>query len=245
VTVEFLEYEIVALAEGDTLEAEHSTFELGGFNCEVEGTKLRAIPIREVATTPEAREQLEPHLRDWEAELDIACTLPVQFRFSGASVTHPEEHTEVVITSHLTLSDSLSVHRKLTFSAPSGRIKDGPIITLLRARWVSRARFVQEPIPAAAYAFVTFVEDHFGGGDLRAAGQRLNVSRKVLERVKELSSRGSPPTVARKIDRKGGPALSSTDLAWLAKTIEVLGRRAAEVESGTSPAAKITLADLP
>jgi hypothetical protein len=66
------------------------------------------------------------------------------------------------------------------------------------------------------------------------------MSANVLSMAGELSSRGDPNTGRKPV--VGGPSLTPEELTWLTSFIDVVGKRAASVESGHPPGDEITMA---
>ncbi len=231
-------YTMKSLASDRQVEAreDNPRVTLGDFECEVSGTTVTAFPAKRFETVEEARAELEPYLRDWEAELDLRG-LPVRFDFATSHEKADAEegqaqHHNVTATASVGVSATVSVKATVTLAAPRGEYRATPVVDYLRFRWLSAAKTYNELPTSSAYALLTFLESHFGGRD--AVATRLNVSSNVLSAAGRLSARADP-LQGRKLKGVSKP-LTPEDLGWLNSFIEVVGKRAAYVESGNMPA---------
>lgn len=237
-------YTIKPLLENQEILAKAGSpvFVLGDFECRAEGATLIARPLREFASIEEARAALEPLLRDYEAELDLHG-LPTSFRFSHGRVSQASEggdrsHQVVVVNQAVEMSSALSLKATVSFAGPSGEFKSTPVVDYLRHRWLSSTSPYHEVAASAAYALKTFLDSHYGNPD--RAAKTLLISRNVLATAGRLSSKHDRYQ-GRKMDGAEDP-LTPDEIGWLKTFIQVVGRRAASVESGHTPVDQITLA---
>jgi hypothetical protein len=219
---------------------------LGDFDCVLDGEALTATPRGTYHSDLEAEAALDPHLRTWELELELNRGYRMEFRFRTSSAvadgddggtTHHFLRARFSATA--AVYAELSVHA--TLPGPNGMYRSSPLIE----QYLTRLRDVQEgreKVPAAAYWFVTDLEDKFGNGDQGAAARALHISSNLLRQVRTLSNR-EHPTKGRKT-AKDIPPLTEEDLDWLWRVLPVLVRRAAAVESGAAELEELTLADV-
>jgi hypothetical protein len=125
---------------------------------------------------------------------------------------------------------------------PHGLASDDHAKTL----WTRWAPYVEgaDSLAAAAYACLTYVNSVFGPSP-RDVATRLRVSRNVLARIAELSSRRGDPATARKFDAQPLRAHSPEEVAFLEQAITALIRRISELATCSNAAQlrEIGLAD--
>jgi hypothetical protein len=122
---------------------------------------------------------------------------------------------------------------------PTALVVDQHVRTILR-RW-QRYLVGADTLPAAAYACLTYVEATFGGPGQAAA--QLGISRGVLRKVSELSSRIGDDATARKFDRAPRRAHTPDETAFLEAAITAIIRRVAEV-AATGDASRLGVIDV-
>ena len=99
-----------------------------------------------------------------------------------------------------------------------------------RTLWQRWERYLNggDTLPAAAYACLTYVDATFGP-DRREAAARLRISRGVLRKIAQLSSRIGDDATARKFDSQARRAHTPEETAFLEMAITTMIRRVAEV----------------
>ena len=240
-------YTIKPVTEQYKLRAEPGcpAFQLGDFAVTPDGTTLTVVPNVEFDSVEEARNAFEPLLADLEVEWDLKgfpITIELATAHTVTVVDGQEQRHALVLGSAVNVTATMSVEATVAFEAPTGAYRATPIVDMLRHRWLSNARRVNEPPASAAYALVTLLERLYGGR--QGAAEKLNVSRAVLDKVGRLSAK-SDPLHGRKFGTSSFEELHPIEIGWLRDFIEKVGKRTASVESGHAPAAPITMADLP
>lgn len=99
-----------------------------------------------------------------------------------------------------------------------------------RTLWQRWERYLsgEDTLPAATYACLTYALTEFGPGP-REAAARLRVSRGVLRKVGQLSSRVGDDATTRKFDGQSRRPHTLEEIAFLEAAITALIRRVAEV----------------
>ena len=241
-----LTYAIKSLVADREVEAREDSppITLGDFECTVSGKELRAVPTREFATIDEARAALEPYFADWEVEYDMRG-LPIRLEFAVGHVENPStggqtSQHEIVASATVGVSVSMHIKAAVLFNGPTGEYRSNGIVDFLRQRWLSAAKTVNELPTSAAYALLSFLERLYG--DRAGVARKLQVHPDVLSTAGRLSAQ-SDPLQGRKL--KGAPQpLTPEEIGWLNIFIEVVGKRAAYVESGNTPISQISMSDL-
>lgn len=105
---------------------------------------------------------------------------------------------------------------------PAGFVAEARTRTLW-SRWEPYLKR-EDTLPAAAYACLTYIETEFGPGG-RDAADRLRVSRKLLRRINELTSRIGDESTARKFDLTPRRAHTPEEIAFLEAAVTLLIRR--------------------
>jgi hypothetical protein len=216
---------------------------LGDFDCTIEGDQLTAVPKGIYADASAGRAALEPHLREWELQLELDQGYRVEFRLSGSSAKEVAadgtKHYQVGLNEYLGFSSSVSADVGASIPAPIGGYQSGPLTSKYLAR-LRDLRAGRDKVTQVAYVIVSDLEQTYGG--LPQAASNLQVSRGLLVEVKKLSS-GQHPTEGRK-SASGGVALTDENLAWLTRAVAQLVRRTALVEAGTVGLPQLTVADI-
>jgi hypothetical protein len=245
--VEVLSYEFVSLDDRhDFSQAAAWQGSLGGFCCRLDSGRLEARPQAHYPTVQSAREALAPHLRAWElrSELENPNGLRIQFKPSGARMVDTtsgavfvELGTAMTIETALPLTVKLGHH---SYPPPSPKVlAPSPLVEEL-LQWVRDLREGRLPMLVLAYLFLTRLEFEYGGRDQALAA--LNVAKRVLRKLGELSAKNDP-SHRRKV--KGPVAqLAEAERQWVLAALPRLAEQAAEVASGSQPP-QLTMADLP
>jgi hypothetical protein len=174
-----LTYDVVWLTGASQVVPARQELVLGDFDCVLDGATLTATPRGTYHSDVEAEAALEPHLRAWELELELDRGYRMEFRFSTSSAVADNDDGEAThhflrarMSATAAVSAELSVHA--TLPGPTGVYR----ASALTERYVNRLRDMREErekVPAAAYWFVTDLEDKFGNGDRGAAARALSV----------------------------------------------------------------------
>lgn len=96
--------------------------------------------------------------------------------------------------------------------------------------WQRWERYVngEDTLPAAAYACLTYVQTEFGPGE-REAATRLGVTRGLLRKIRELSSRTGDDATARKFAGQPRRAHTPEEIGFLENAITALIGRVAHI----------------
>ena len=207
---------------------------------------MTITPAGVIETVEEIREVVEPELRDLEAEWDLRG-FPIRFEFASSHVrtdseTDRSQHSAIAVFEAIaTTTASVALEAKIHLQPPSGEYRSTPVVDFLRYRWLSSTKPYDELPSSASYALLTYLESLYGTRKQVAA--KLNLDFKVLETLGRLSAQ-SDPHHGRKFKGQSRP-FTAEERTWLTEFINVVGRRAATVESGNNPSDKITMTDLP
>lgn len=222
-------------------EIAHFRLEKGQLRCEM---KLH------VATSEEARALVEPVLRNWEMEVELARSRgELRFIYEDAEIIDRTPSTPGAIRGHVmvALGGAYSV---ATANAASHIIRrkypDPPLgfhltpdaeSILLRFRGYQDGR---EPLLSMAYFCLTVVLSAAGG--LSNAAKAFGIAGGVLRKLGELTSNRGDRTTARKAHATKHP-LTRAERAWIEATVKQLVLRLCEPPSAQRK--QLTMADLP
>jgi hypothetical protein len=194
-----------------------------------------------------------PVLEAWQLEESLreAGRRPrFQFEFAGSLVVDhaPQPGQEAQYVS--TVGGSFYVRPKEqpvlveAWSAPPTNLAVNEHARTLWQRWDRYLRG-EDTLPVAAYACLTYLTATFGPGD-REAAAALGVSRGVLRKVSELSSRVGDDETARKFDRQPRRAHTPEEVAFLERSVTALIRRVGELAAAADPSTlrQLDLTDL-
>jgi hypothetical protein len=238
-----LTYSIRWLDPGFSMTPPKTELTLSDFDCTIDGERLIARPKGQYANETEARAALEPLLEAWTLQLELENGYRVEFRLSDsmAKEVRADGTTHHVVGLHtvLSMSDSLSIAVGARIPEPGLRYKAGPL-TLKYLGHVRDLAAGRDKVTHIAYMVVTDLQSEFG--DLPRAAKRLGVSRSLLEEIKKLSA-GQHATEGRKTVASA-VKLTNADLDWLGRAVRALVRRTAEVETGMTGLAQLTVADI-
>jgi hypothetical protein len=182
-----------------------------------------------------AKDAVEPYLRSWEVHAGLKQGSPVlTFKYDGGEGT---DTTGKKVYNVVSYADTLRIlmptrreypHPPRSFAATEE----------VQQMWNRYCGWLhgREPLDSMAYFCLTVVEKRFGGRS--EAARKLNMSKKVVERIGCLTSRLG--------DRKATTLRPHTtaEQAWLVEAVRVLILRLGEYETGRSPRTKITMSGL-
>jgi hypothetical protein len=223
---------------------------LGDWSYDLDAGVLRAVPAAEFRERRAARDDLEPHLRDWEqAAFLTTYAYRIGFDYDHADVeeVNPRPGSITVFPETIDLRFSMGtptiIRGNREYPAPDTAFRRTPLTDALTER-LRRVRDREAELPAVGYFVLDSLEEGFGG---RASGKRaraataLGVDRAVLQKLGELTSAADP-----EIGRKAGPArpLTALEREWISAAIVRLVRRVGEHAAGTTTA-QITMKDFP
>jgi hypothetical protein len=249
------EYRVTALIYGFRTETEEDRFDeavplngtLGPFSFVLADRTLTATPLIEYRSREDAKEAIEPYLRDWEqlAFLDEPGH-KIRFDYQRSQVEeinpmagYKFAFAEDAIGFGSALAAAVITRSNRAYPAPPGTFRRTALTELL-VRRLRRVRVGEAELPATAYFVLTSVYEAFG--QRSKAAKVLAIDQEVLRVIGDLSSRPDPE-VGRKA--KGKPAtLTGQEKAWLLAALLMLIRRVGEHDGGGA-LTTITLADLP
>lgn len=217
----------------------------------LEKDQLRSELKLHVGTLEEARALVDPILRGWELEVELARG-PGQMRFTyeNAEIIDRTPPTPGVISGHVmvTLQDAflvstgnLSSHimRKNYGEPPVGfRLTPDAESILLRFRAYQNGR---EPILSMAYFCLTVVESAAGGR--RNAAKTLRINEDILHKVGDFTSNRGDRAIARKA-HSSVQLLTGAERAWIEATMKQLVLRLC-APPPQYERKQLTMADLP
>ena len=222
-------------------------FDAPEFRVEVKDQKARFELKQHYATKEEARHVVEPFIQNWEFDSSLRRD-PDCFRleFEGAEIIDRQPNPGVVhgMGMHATVKISISPAKGTAYAPaypqpPSGIDSAHGDVQVLFHRY-ERYKAGKELLTSFAYyCYTEILEGSSGEAD---AAKRYNVSRKLLRRISELSSRKGG-TEARKADGAGLP-LTQDERRFLERAVVRLIRRVAEYHGSTRCLPKVTIADI-
>jgi hypothetical protein len=207
-----------------------------------------------VTTSEEARALVDPALRDWEMEIELAKG-PGELRFiyENAEIIDRTPPTPGVIRNHVlvTLQDALLVSSgTATRHVTRGKYPDAPVgfhltpdveSILLRFRGYKEGR---EPLLSMAYFCLTVVESVAGGRNRRRnAAKTFGIAQNVLDKLGDLTANRGDRAIARKAHATSQP-LTDAEHKWIKATIKELVLRLCDPPQH-SERKQLTMADLP
>lgn len=218
---------------------------IGAFRYRLHESRLELWPEEHFPSEEAARAYIEPLLRGWELHVELTEGWRLRFRPLGASIVDlaPESGGAG------TVSDSLEVLWSVEAATatrsdypppPSENVRESDNLHALRMRWRA-AVDEHEPVLATSYWILTNIISTYGNGDRKAAARRLRVTKRVLEKLGELSER-QHAVHGRKVKSAATP-LSDDELGWIMSTVPFLIYRAAQVEAGVAALPQLGMND--
>jgi hypothetical protein len=164
--LELLTYEIRWLDPSLRMTPPKTEFTLGDFACTIDGDRLTAIPSHTYGDETSARAALEPHLRDWELQLELEHGDRAEFRLSGSMAKEVAadgtKHYQAGVNTYISITSSVSANVGAAIPAPVGGYRDGPLTT----RYLPRLRDLRagrDKVTQVAYAIVSDLNHTYGG----------------------------------------------------------------------------------
>lgn len=245
----FLRYGIEALDDNvqysDALTGEWTLTD--AWSVQIESQTLTATPQQDFETIEDARRDLEPTLRAWEASAEARDRRRLKFKFrDGRSVrpNQPGEPATQTIGVNLVVDDTAhaTVHPAAYPAPPSDFALTEPVETTLRI--VRKMRRAGGPDLAEAYHLLTYLQAQFGAGSRATAAKRLGLSRSVLDRLAQLASVNDPAR-RRKVTPRPDRPLTDLELTWIDQLGGLIAYRVGQVEAGAAHLPQLTMGDLP
>jgi hypothetical protein len=195
----------------------------------------------------DAHSALQPALDAWSATSELIDMCPIDFQPSGQvyeqlGPVDPASANAYAGAAHDTLAvlDAAAVARNMLPEPHAGIRHEGPVSAQLRRRWRNVAQGAESPV-AVGYFVLTTLELSFGGR--KHAGQLLNISANVLDRLGRISSTYDP-VHGRKANKRVG-VITEEEVHWIKYACPLIIRRVLEYEAGADISPTITKADLP
>ncbi|MGH2748656.1 MAG: hypothetical protein ACRDKB_12140 [Actinomycetota bacterium] len=245
--VEALSYQMIVVDDRhDFDKAGPWTGTIGDFDGELRANQLALTPRSTFHTAEEARDSVEPFLRAWELDSELAGGLQIEFRFSSARVDQTKGgNASTTVMVHTV--DALLISEGVTAHISHGNYPAPPASGLKRTQFVDdllirvrELRTRSHPMLVVAYLFLTQLEYEHGGR--QQAARQLNVEVKILQSLGRLSAKNDPQE-RRKVKGAIDP-LTEPERQWLFAALPKLTWQAAHVESGKMPA-RLGMNDLP
>lgn len=244
--IEILIYDFIPLDTRHRYdEAEQWRGILGDFDCSLNNSKLATTPKTHFATEAEAREALEPHLRRWEAVVELERGIWFEFRFSHSrTIDRPAEGVDqdvvIGVTEKLGLAEEIAAvvgHGQYP-NPPSLAFAETDMVKALRDR-LRDIRTKRERLLVGTQWCLTRLEARYGGRS--PAAKALNISNPVLNTLGRLGEVNDPQE-GRKY--KGDPRpLTEAERRWLLEALPKIITRVGQVEGGGSGLPQITMSD--
>ena len=207
-----------------------------------------------VGTLEKARALVDPILRGWEMEVELARGRgELRFTYENAEIvdrtpTAPGTIRGTLVTAlgiaSLVATGDLKVHitRRKYPDPPRGfHITPDAESVLLRFRGYQDGR---EPLLSMAYFCLTVVESAAGGRNRRSNAARIfRIAESVLDKLGELTTNRGDRAIARKAQSKAEP-LTGGERAWIEATIKELVLRLCAPPQHYERK-QLTMADLP
>jgi hypothetical protein len=248
--VEWLSYRITAAGGKVSVpETVRTRYVLDGFECNLVGMDLRAVPVGDYPDPETAQAALDPALRAWESFTELT-DVRLTFTFQEARVTDRGSNdlaTAVTSTETGTFVEDESVVRSShPAPAPAWFPSDNDVEVLCR-RWRSvregRALATQQ-----GYAVLSKVEEICGGkkkDKRKNAGKSLNVDHDVLVTLGKITSAVCDQDKGRKFTGGAQRLITPDEERWLAAVVPRLILRVAERRGGVADLADLVMDDFP
>jgi len=220
----------------------------------LENNQLRCEMKLHVATSEEARALVDPVVRNWEIEVELARSRgELRFTYENAEIVDRTPSTPGAIRGHVmaalggaysvaTCNAESHIIRKNYGEPPVGfRLTPDAESILLRFRGYQNGR---EPLLSMAYFCLTVVESAASGPNRRSnAAKTFGIEADVLRKLGDLTTNRGERASARKAQSSSQP-LTNREREWLEATVKQLVSRLCNPPSGYQRT-KLTLADLP
>ena len=228
-------------------EAEPLVLDEPAFRLEVKDGQARFELKNHYATEEEAREAIEDYIRAWEFSACLESG-PDSFRleFHKAEIKDRNPTPGVVHFQFRTSMPRVTITpavKKHSYPLPTSGIRINADVQTMFDRYMNHLRG-REPLSSMAYFCLDLLLLRCGG-DKKTTCREYQISRNVLEKIKQISSTKGGPSGA----RKGGGVsnvLTNEERRFLKETVERMIRRAAEkAHNPDADLPKITMSDLP
>ena len=242
-----LHYRIRHHGSVDYSGAEKLTRDTPDFVLEIKDQKARFELRQHYATREEARGVVEPFIQDWKFDASLSrdpgC---FELEFEEVEIIDRQPTSGVVYGMAQPAKFKISIppakgkaYAREYPPPPSGIDSSHVDVAVLFHRY-ERYKAGKEPLASFAYYCCTAIEQRGGGQD--AAAKRYKVSKKLLRRIRTLSSTKGG-TEARKAGGTGSP-LTPDERRFLEQAVSRLIRRVAEYHGNPNCLPEITACDI-
>ena len=214
---------------------------------EVKDRKARFELNNEYATVEDARQVVEPFIQNWEFASSLSRDPDCfQLEFEGAEIGDLRPNPGVAhgqgvrATFKISIPPAKGTAYAPTYPPPPSEIDSshGDVQVLLRRY----ERYKAGKEPPTSFAYYCYTEIVQVNGEQTTAASRYNVSRKLLKRISNLSSRKGG-IEARKADVRE-PPLTHEECLFLERAVVRLIRRLAEFHANPQELSEITIGDI-
>lgn len=224
---------------------------LGDFDLELRDGQLEAKPRRDYIQVRDARDELEPLLRDWEiaAALD-RHDIEFVFQAGGVEEVAPDgtKHIDAELSDTVRVGmDAIVARFNAGYPDPPTDLRADPVLEQMLKR-LRDGRSDARLLVMNANWMVTNIETEYGqaaGGSKtrQVAAAALNADVAILDKMGELAARNDPD-LGRKAKGAVKP-LSASEIAWLEAAMEALTRQIGRYNAGAHAAYRLAISDLP
>jgi hypothetical protein len=225
---------------------------IDGFDVHLDDGVLTATPHDHFASADDAREILEPQLRDWEAQARVQDVWhSIRFDFEDAQVIDrsPGPGVEVYPTTargRVVAFDAVIMRDNSVYPPPATGFRTDPVVDAILGR-LDDLDQRRTTLTDAANWVLTKVEDEFGrgaakGGRRKQAARNLVIGETILSNLGRLAEQNDPK-IGRKANRPVKP-FTDNERVWMRAAIVLVARRIGERNAG-GPLGRLTMSDLP
>lgn len=218
------------------------------FRVKVKDEKVYFKLKEHYATESEARKSIKEYIRVWEFDAGLRGD-PDDFKlkFDRAKIVdrNPTPGKISVSATPVRLEVAVSVpavtKAPSNYPSPPSGLSIDPDVQTMYDRYMNYFRG-HEPLPSMAYFCLTILE--YIAKTRKAAAQHFNISKRVLDKIGELSSKKGGPSEARKAGAYDD--LTEQERRFLKEAVKKMIYRAAEkINDPAKSLSQITLSDLP
>jgi len=216
---------------------------IDGFDVHLADGLLTATPHDHFASADDAREILEPQLRDWEAQARVQEVWhSIRFVFENAQVIDRSLGPSVGVSptaahGRLAAFEAAVMRDNPTYPPPATGFRTDPVLDAILGRLEDLDQR-RTTLTDAAYWVLTKVENEFGrgaakGGARKQAASVLGIDEAILGNLGRLASQNDP-----EIGRKAKGAVTpftGNERAWMRAAIVLIARRIGERNASRQP----------
>jgi hypothetical protein len=240
-----LHYDLVTGPDFEIKDAPDITWSTSGFRMVLASNVATFELLAECDSIEDARHVVEPALTAWYAHMTL--TLPnrtVSFRYRDADVTmahDPPSGPHVGETVGFVSSVTAHLVRHIYPDLPTSFTLSGDVQMLVERyrRYLAGG----EPLPAIAYACLTYIEALFGGRN--EAANQLSVDVAILRKLGQVAAEVGDALSARKFKSIQAPRpITPAEERWMDGAMRALILRLGKLADGGALPAKLDITDL-